>query len=237
MVWATRLLFNQTIIYFQESRTPTVLYFRTILVQWVFVKWVKRFCSFPFVPPDLIYVAALRRLKVQLTLLPTLSFYLHVNEEAKECILFLRRTSLSPTTRSFANLDQNSAPKSWPHLSFEIITKLRPKSLGRNCAFSSLPTFSFDKAQRIFTPEQSAPLLFPNFIPVFWIFSRHSHLWENDFYAVGPWKLINWRAPSGLKLHCNKCSVCIVNINSKASKGINSYQILVFLCVFVPLYL
>ena len=76
------------------------------------MKWVKRFCSFPFVPPNLIYVAALRRLKVQLTLLPTLSFYLHVNEEAKECILFLRRTSLSPTTRSFANLDQNSAPKS-----------------------------------------------------------------------------------------------------------------------------
>ena len=37
------------------------------VVQWVFVKWVKRFCSFPFVPPDLIYVAALRRLKVQVT--------------------------------------------------------------------------------------------------------------------------------------------------------------------------
>ena len=114
------------------------------------------------------------------------------------------------TTPQLRNHDQTSTWKSWTKLRFQFFTNLQLRQSAKDShtwAVSSTP--------------------FAQLYPCLLNFSRHSHLWENDFYAVGPWKLINWRAPSGLKLHCNKCSVCIVNTNSKASKSINSYQILV----------
>ena len=126
------------------------------------------------------------------------------------------------------NLDHTSASKSWPNFDLKSWTKLRSQF------FTNLQLRQSAKDSHSWAVS-STP--FAQLYPCLLNFSRHSHLWENDFYAVGPWKLINWRAPSGLKLHCNKCPVCIVNTNSKASKSINSYQILVlykfFLC-FCP---